>query len=224
MESSIAMNIRQKPSPNFYDLKRTPEIIVLHTTLGAYEGAIEWLRKPGNSSAHFVISRFGEITQLVQLDKGAWHAGRVSNPSPRANKVLSKTIWGTTENPNKYSIGVEFASGYDIDRDGILESWEQAYSPQQIKAAVQLHLWIEQQLGVTIDRGHVLTHRDIASYKPDLEKQRAMYLAELEKQRNIDPVPAPPTDQEDVITLEFGEKYVFYMDADDNLTLQKAKE
>ena len=36
-----------------------------------------------------------------------------------------------------------------------------------------------------IDNKHVITHKDITSYKPDLELHRIMYLAELQKQREL---------------------------------------
>lgn len=188
------MNIEQRPSSNFYDLEYPADIIVLHTTLGSFEGTIAHLSRPNNPSSHFVIGRLGQIAQLVQLDKGAWHAGRINNPNKRAKTVLKKTIWGNYKNPNKYSWGFEFASGYDIDRDGVLESWEKLYTPQQIKAGVLLHLWCEEQRRLLyrdslqnriIDNSHVLIHKDITSYKPDLEIHRLMYLSELQKQREL---------------------------------------
>ncbi len=179
------MNIKQRPSPNFYSLEYPADIIVLHATLGSFEGTIEHFLKVNNPSSHFVIGRLGQIAQLVQLDKGAWHAGRINNPNKRAKAVLKKTIWGNYENPNRYSWGFEFASGYDIDRDGVLESWEKLYTPSQIKAGVLLHLWCEEQRNCIIDNAHTLIHKDITSYKPDLEIHRLMYLSELQKQREL---------------------------------------
>lgn len=55
--------------------------LVWHYTAGATaKGAIEWLctsKDDGGpqASAHFVIGRDGEITQLVSLNEAAWHAG-----------------------------------------------------------------------------------------------------------------------------------------------------
>jgi hypothetical protein len=53
----------------------------------------------------------------------------------------------------------------------------------------------------------VITHRDVTSYKPDLEIQRAMFLAELNKQRkaragNDGPIDPPPVKE---IVLKVGQ-------------------
>jgi N-acetyl-anhydromuramyl-L-alanine amidase AmpD len=64
-------------SPNFGERKPGAKIdaIVIHTTEGTYEGAIRWfLRRESEVSAHFVVSPDGEITQMVPLEKRAWHA------------------------------------------------------------------------------------------------------------------------------------------------------
>ena len=122
------INIIQSPSPNHYSLDEKAYLVFLHTTLGSFEGAISHLQKPDNPSAHLVIGREGQVVQLVQFGRGAWHAGRVSNPSQRAKDVCRKTLWGTIKNPNKYSIGIEHAAGWDIDRDGIIENWEKLFN------------------------------------------------------------------------------------------------
>jgi len=203
------MKITNKPTPNVYGLDGVPVAIVLHTTLGSIEGAVEWLRmtpeerrrRTGTasySSAHAVIGRHGEVVELAPVDKGTWHAGAVSNPSKRAKDIIPRTLLGGLKNPNKHTIGLEFASGYDIDRDGVLESWEKLYTKSQIKGAVEYVLTrIEPQIlekhGVEIvfADSNVITHRDVTSYKPDLEIQRAMFLAELKRQREETEVVIP---------------------------------
>lgn len=184
-------------SPNFSDTDLKMDGIVFHTTLGSYAGAVEHLtNKLSGVSSHFVIGRNeGEFVQLVDLDKMAWHAGRINNPSERAKGILKRNIFrkGGYENPNKHLIGMEFACGYDIDRDGILESWEKLYTANQIKYAVWLILnIIEPELGIKIISKNALIHKDIYSYKPDLEIQRAMVLAELDRQRGNDVGEAKP--------------------------------
>ena len=189
------MNITRQETPNQYELDGDIKALILHTTLGSFDGAMDWLttspeereRKTGvksYSSAHFVIGRNGEVTQLAGLDKGTWHAGAISNPTKRALDVLPKTIFGTLKNPNLSTIGIEFAAGYDIDRDGVLEEWEELFTPTQIKTCVQLILTvIEPALGKTFSASNILAHRDVTDYKEALTMQRAMVVAELEKQR-----------------------------------------
>jgi len=195
------MKLTYNPTPNAYELDGVPLAIILHTTLGSIEGAVNWLtttpeerkRQTGTasySSAHAVIGRYGEIVELAGVDKGTWHAGVISNPSERAKAIIPKNLIGQMKNPNKHTIGLEFASGYDIDKDGVLESWEKLYTKQQIKAGVEYVLMrlepeIRAKYGVEVifDANNIITHRDVTSYKPDLEIQRAMFLAELAKHR-----------------------------------------
>ena len=188
------MEIKKIGTPNFSNSGAKKIGIVLHATLGSMQSAISWLtNKKSQVSSHFVIGRLGEINHLVELEKDAWHSGRVYKPSLRAKKILKRNILraGGYANPNKSFIGVEFACGYDIDRDGVLESWEKLYTPQQIKSLVWLIVKVIQpQLNIKITGENLLTHKDIASYKPNLEIQRAMILNELEKNK----VDTPPSD------------------------------
>jgi N-acetylmuramoyl-L-alanine amidase len=86
-------------SPNFTPGKnRKPLVIVLHSTgaagATAFQGAISWLRNPVSGvSAHYVVSRDGDIVQLVQTADIAWHAG--------------KAKWKNYTDVNKISVGVE---------------------------------------------------------------------------------------------------------------------
>lgn len=182
----------KKDTPNKYPGQNNPEFIVLHSTIGAYEGAVSWLRNPASSaSAHAVFGRVGEITQLMDFKDGAWHAGRVSNPSELGKQHLKRSLTGY-QNPNRYSIGLEVASGYDIDRDGVLETWEKQYSPQQIKAVAW---YIVNEIDPRFGQLPIITHKDIASYKPDLDLMRVMVVSEVNKLRNpqVPPTPEPPS-------------------------------
>ncbi|WP_290809854.1 N-acetylmuramoyl-L-alanine amidase [Halovivax sp.] len=63
--------------------------IVVHVTVGSYEGAIDWFRNPdANVSAHYVISNYehtsgepGHTTQMVNHRDVAWHASASNGPS-----------------------------------------------------------------------------------------------------------------------------------------------
>jgi N-acetyl-anhydromuramyl-L-alanine amidase AmpD len=209
--------IQKLPTVNKYDLDEPAYIIILHTTLGSYDSAVDWLRNQRgqnpNSSAHFVVGRLGETAQLAELNEGTWHAGRVFNPSFAAKNVCRKDIFGRVQNPNKYSIGIEVACGYDIDRDGVLESWEKLYSPQQITQVAELILDIEKKTGQTFSSSTILTHRDIASYKPNLDIQKAMVISKLSQLRSaVEPTPTPapePTPAPTDSTTTDGNTFVF---------------
>lgn len=188
---------------NHYALSEPAYIVILHTTLGSYEGAISHLQKRGNPSAHFVCDRTGQGAQLVPLNRGAWHAGVVSSPSARAKRVCRKTLWGSVKNPNKYSFGIENAAGWDIDRDGVIESWEKLFTPAMIHFNAEIILFIEKEMDIVIPDSHILTHKDITSYKPDLELQRSMVIAELANLRNPILRMAPTQDK---VFLRNGDK------------------
>lgn len=101
-----------RESPNYAPRPRGmfPALIVLHATEGDFDGAVAWLRHPDSRvSAHFVISRAGEIVQLVPLAMMAWHAGT--------------SAWhgrATRGSVNAFSIGIELEH-----RDGA-QDWPEA--------------------------------------------------------------------------------------------------
>jgi len=90
-------------SPN-YSKGRTlsQDYIVIHYTAGSSAtGSVKWLCNPqAKASAHAVISRTGDITQLVNFNKVAWHAGA--------------SAWDNKKYLNSYSIGIE------LDNAGLL--------------------------------------------------------------------------------------------------------
>lgn len=77
-----------------------PELVVLHyTAMADCEAAARVLCDPRREvSAHYLISRQGEIISLVAEEHRAWHAGRGS--------------WGAQDDVNSRSIGIE------LDNDG----------------------------------------------------------------------------------------------------------
>ena len=81
-------------SPNVSGVLHPRYLVIHYTAAASAQRAVEWLTNiNSNASAHLVISREGEITQLVPFDTVAWHAGASS--------------WEGLEGLNKYSIGVE---------------------------------------------------------------------------------------------------------------------
>ena len=65
------------PSPNIGPLIKHHDLLVIHYTEGqSSAAAVAWLTKrKSKASAHLVIGRGGDITQLVSFDVVAWHAG-----------------------------------------------------------------------------------------------------------------------------------------------------
>lgn len=99
------------PSPNRGGVL-TPEYLVIHYTAGRdARESIDWLsNRRAQASAHIVIDRDGEVTQLVPFDAVAWHAGQSS--------------WEGRVGLNRCSIGIELDNpGRLIRRNGQWWHW-----------------------------------------------------------------------------------------------------
>jgi len=91
---------KSRRSPNFGERRgvSAPDMVVLHyTAMDSCEAAAERLCDPQfEVSAHYLIAENGEVHQLVEESKRAWHAGRGS--------------WGAVDDVNSHSIGIELAN------------------------------------------------------------------------------------------------------------------
>jgi len=88
------------PSPNFGDRRDglTPSMIVIHyTAMATSAAALERLCDPEYEvSAHYLISRQGQVRQMVKERDRAWHAGAGS--------------WAGLTDINSRSIGIELTN------------------------------------------------------------------------------------------------------------------
>ena len=85
-----------------------------------------------HASSHFVISRGGEIVQLVHLSDIAWHAGH----------------WRT----NVESVGIEH-EGFTYGPHG--------FTAAQYKRSAQLAAWLARRSLMPIDRKHIIGHANV---------------------------------------------------------------
>ncbi len=188
------MNIPFQQTSNYAVGPTKKAVVVLHFTLGAYRGAVEWLsnaNRPNRSSAHFVIGRNqGEAIQLVKVTDIAWHAGAVSNPNERARRVMKKNLDGTWVNPNQYTIGIELAAGYDVDQDGAVEANENDITEWQYQQLTELVKAFANNpdTAFVLDEKNIIIHGDITDYKEKPEIVRKELLKRL--------FPVQPTDKE----------------------------
>lgn len=188
------MNIPFQQTQNYAVGPTKKAVVVLHFTLGAYRGAVEWLsnaNRPNRSSAHFVIGRNqGEVIQLVKVTDIAWHAGAVINPNERAKRVMKKNLDGTWVNPNQYTIGIELAAGYDVDQDGAIEPNENDITEWQYQQLTELVKAFANNpdTAFVLDEKNIIVHGDITDYKEKPEIVRKELLKRL--------FPVQPTDKE----------------------------
>ncbi len=113
--------------------ERQIHFIVLHVTEGSFLGSVAWLRDPrAHASANFVVSREGQVDQLVPLHDIAWHAGN----------------WAY----NVRSVGIENA-GFVDDPAG--------FPLREYKASARLAATIARRALIPIDRRHIIGHSDV---------------------------------------------------------------
>jgi N-acetyl-anhydromuramyl-L-alanine amidase AmpD len=108
--------------------------IVIHVTEGSFWGSVRWLRNHrSHGSSHYVVSRGGDVVQLVSTSDVAWHAG---------NRWV-----------NRHSIGIEH-EGYTA-RGGFTQA--------QYEASAKLVAYLAARAGMPVDRRHVIGHNEVPS-------------------------------------------------------------
>lgn len=108
--------------------------IVIHVAQGSYSGSLDWFRNPSNtqSSAHYTVSKQGDIGQSIREEDVVRHAG-----------------WWNT---NKQSIGIEHA-GYIGNPD-----W---FTDKMYDASAKLSAYLSKKYGIPLDRQHVIAHKQV---------------------------------------------------------------
>lgn len=123
-------------SSNYSTSNRTAahiDMVVIHTVQGSYSSAYNWFANcSANVSAHYTVSKYGEITQSVRDKDRAWHAG-----------------WSST---NSRSIGIEHEGFVDNPA-----TWTEAM--YQASAALTRHLC--DKYGIPKDRQHIIGHHEV---------------------------------------------------------------
>ena len=143
------MDIQYKASPN-YGSRDGHKIVAIvnHITAGSFDGAVSWLCNPqSRASAHYVVSRKGEVVQLVDDASKAWHAGAVNNPN--------WPLHGVT-NPNNITIGIEHEGYRGAGLDGDL-------TEPQYQATLALHKMLIAKHNILVDRDYIIGHYRIDS-------------------------------------------------------------
>jgi len=124
-----------KHTPNKTDTNRTARTIndiVIHDTEGRFIGSIHALQNPHvDGSAHFVVSRAGQIVQLVPVTDVAWHSGNA--------------VW------NLHSIGIEH-EGW---------AGRRAYTEKEYRASAELVAYLAHRWTIPIDRKHIIGHAEV---------------------------------------------------------------
>ena len=135
------MDITRCPSPNFDERQLPVSMIVLHYTgMPDAEGALNRLRSPdAKVSAHYLVDEQGEVFQLVDEEKRAWHSGR--------------SYWRGITDVNSASVGIEIVNpGHEFGY--------RPFPDEQIASLIPLISDIKDRHG--IGRGNIVGHSDVA--------------------------------------------------------------
>lgn len=166
------MIIIKSPSPNYSRTNYTKKGVMIHKTLGLMPWTLRWLQNPVSfASAHYLIAKNGDVHELVSIDNRAWSAGRISQPSERAKKIMIKDGSGAYVKPGHYLIQIEY--------ECLLN---ETYTDNQYDSSIKLFKTFPFQ--VTTE--NLLTHKDTAIDKPDLENERIELLKRLSSQEDCE--------------------------------------
>jgi len=124
-----------------------PEAVVVHIMDGSFAAGEGAFRDPTtHKSAHYGISRDGEVHQYVDENDTAFHAGIVINPTW---SLLKPRV-----NPNFYTIGIEHEGRPD-------DVWPEAL----LSASATLIGQIAVRWDIPLDQSHVIRHHQIRASK-----------------------------------------------------------
>jgi hypothetical protein len=143
---SSTYDIKWIGSPNFEPGRggHSIAVIVNHIMCGSEEGTDSWFQNRASKvSAHYGVSRTGEIHQYVRDEDTAWHAGIVKNPSWPLYSQYAGHI-------NQVSIGIEH-EGWP--GDGLTEA--------QYQSTLWLHRYLHDKHGILLDRLHIIGHDEL---------------------------------------------------------------
>ena len=109
------------------------DLIVIHVAQGSYSGTINWFQDSrANVSAHYVVSRRGNVAQCVHNEDIAWHAGH----------------WRT----NTKSIGIEHA-GYIGNR--------RSFTRRMYRSSARLSAYLSRRFNIPEDRRYIIGHNQV---------------------------------------------------------------
>jgi N-acetyl-anhydromuramyl-L-alanine amidase AmpD len=133
--SGARLKVLVMKTGNRTDSNRTAQTIdelVVHVTEGRFLGSVRWLRNHrSRGSSHYVVSRRGEVVQLVSVTDVAWHSGN--------SRV------------NRHSIGIEH-EGW---------TYRGGFTASQYRASARLAAYLATRYSIPLDREHVIGHNEV---------------------------------------------------------------
>lgn len=130
-----------------------PEAIVIHIGEGSLRSIDQTFNDPGSRvSAHYCVSKAGDIHQYVDEKDTAFHAGNIDRPSWSGLKPGATP--GSFINPNFYTVGIEHEGFAD-------DTWPDP----QLATSAALVGEIAGRWKIPLDEDHVIRHHQIRFMK-----------------------------------------------------------
>ena len=125
-------------SDNYDQRKFDISLVIIHfTETKTFTDALNLLTsKERKVSCHYLIDKSGDIFNLVDLDKRAWHAG--------------ESMWGNYDDINSRSVGIEIVNSGEIIKEN--------YTSKQLVSLSHLLIKLLKEYNIE----NVLGHSDIA--------------------------------------------------------------
>jgi len=148
----MTKGIKQIPSPNFWKGFKKRTAVVLHVSGGDMNSMDTWFSNPKSQvSAHYGISKTGEVYQYVSEKNSAWAEGVVRKPTW---KLIQKV------NPNWYTISIEHG-GFRTTK----------WTEEKKQASAELVFGICKRNHIPITRENIIGHYEIDAEKPMIKSK-----------------------------------------------------
>jgi N-acetyl-anhydromuramyl-L-alanine amidase AmpD len=155
---------------------RRPLLIVDHIADG-YGSPFAWFntdRGASSSSAHFWVSKGGEVEQYRPLSDTCWANGPTCDPD-LSNPVIADLVATRYVGMNSVTVGIEHEG-----RPG------ERLPAVQVRASRALHVWLGGLYGLPLDRTHVVGHYQIdACTRPNCPGPTFPWAAILAKEPTV---------------------------------------
>lgn len=128
--------------------------LVWHTLEGSTTGALDWWDGCMCGSAHFIVSRNGDIVLAVRLHDRAWHAG--------TNRATGRSEYWRNTDANEHTVGIEL--------EGFAN--REPFPAAQLASCKRLAVWLTRQYTIVPEyrpndiRGHK-NHADVSNQRSD---------------------------------------------------------
>lgn len=128
-----------------------PEAIVIHISTGSAKSADNTFGNGSSHvSAHYLVTKNGDIHQYVKPEDTAYHCGVVDEPAWETLNAPGKL----GVNPNLFTIGIEHEGQPD-------DEWPDA----QYLSSAELLASLSVQFNIPLDRSHIVPHHWIRANK-----------------------------------------------------------